>query len=555
MTINITGNDPCEPFLRDAERNVLDVHHRTFAVWTRTPADRLWAILTAHDKLIWSRFMEQGRSAVPALGLVHDSKLLEEGLNYALRWTFEDSKSSFPQPSADKELLEQGEELLLHCGNYFLLSDLHKMYGMGLMALDCSPDERRIRFVPKSSSNVRSWHVMAEVASAEAASRNKHRLAAEAFSRKCRSIRHRLIRGRVTLDDPIDLVRTELFDDAAGLQTETVGLNEKLRIGEFTVAEFRKTWQLLLAWSMAAIQIYLQRAASGEEHATCMPTQVVTRSRVLTTIETAAGISATVANNLIDFLTYDPGDVRCDVFLQPLIASSDSEMLAWSAHAVQVSRSERNLLKRLSSDPSRANLGAELIGGRQHDLLRDLGRLFAKRGGADFKLDKIVTGLGRKANIDLLVYWRRHPDEILLVEAKAILAIDSFHEQVRASNELTSAQAQLRRAEAVLMETQLESRLALFPFVDWAKVSRVFKVIVTPDSPAGVTFEPGDIPAMTLQTARAHLHNRDFQSAAAVWRAARERRWLESVHEIAQDFRTISIGDVVYEVPVSTIEQ
>jgi hypothetical protein len=143
---------------------------------------------------------------------------------------------------------------------------------------------------------------------------------------------------------------------------------------------------------------------------------------------------------------------------------------------------------------------------------------------------------------------------LLLVEAKAILAIDSFHEQVESSAVLTGAQEQLRRAEAVLAEMPIASKQKVFPFVAWESVAAIHKLILTPDSPPGSMFSAGDIPAVSLKLVQSHFTHRDFRSAAQLWQAAATRRWMDETKEQSLDFRPIIVGDVTYETPVSVLK-
>jgi hypothetical protein len=365
---------PCEVLLRRFERDVLDVHHRALPLWARSPAQRLWGILVGLDSFILSRFAAQESHGVLPLGLAHRFKTIEEGVNYALTWCYAESSGAFPHPVESETLLDEGGSFLLFCADYFVIADLHQMYGRGAMAIECSADERRIRFVPVRTSNVLPWHVMAEYASVEQSSARHNAEVVRAISRKWKDIHFELGAGRVVLTNIDDLRRTGLIDDVRPLCEEsTLPLDESESLGGVTVGDFRAAWQVLLAWSMAAVQIYLQGAAADIPQSTCMPTQVVPRQHLVSALSGAGGVSPEAAEQVVEMLTYRPASKRPDIFLQPLIASADRRMIAWSPHVVRMSRPERNALKLLAREPQTSNLAANLIGGRERRLAEEFG--------------------------------------------------------------------------------------------------------------------------------------------------------------------------------------
>lgn len=60
-------------------------------------------------------------------------KAVDESLSTALRWHFADSPDSFPRTVDDDELMDRAGRFLLFAADHFLLSNMHSMYGHGLV--------------------------------------------------------------------------------------------------------------------------------------------------------------------------------------------------------------------------------------------------------------------------------------------------------------------------------------------------------------------------------------------------------------------------------------
>ena len=547
----------CEPLLRRYETEVLDAYHREFAVWHRSPDTRLWAILSAFDSFILSRVDAQNRyGQLLPLDLVHRFKTIEEGLNWALRWCFADAPDSFPSTTASDALLDEGGSLLHFTADYFVLADLHQMFGRGAMSLSCSEEARRIRFVPNRSSEILPWHAMGEQALSEERLMRRQVDALSAIAAKLHRVRFEYGgRGHIVLTHSRDLRDSGLLSEVRPLFEEsTLPLDETCDLGGVTMDEFRSTWAGVLAWSITVAEIYIHLATEGVPQTFCLPTQVMPVSELVDGLCAMTDLKRPTVQWVIETLTFEPRRARADIFLQPFIMSRDRDRVAWSPQIVRMSRPERNLLKLFAQTPSRSALAANLVGGREHRLAEKFGRLLAQRGGADFKLDRKLSSASGEGQIDLICWWRKHPEDLLLVEAKAILTIDSFHEQLEAAKVFIEAEKQLNRAAVLLAEMATDTKRRLAPFVDWAKVRRVFKLVLTPDTPTVVDWRDRDVASVSLRTATLHFHHRDFASPYRIWSAAKGRLWMDNLREEHLEFRSIHVGPVTYDVPVSVID-
>jgi hypothetical protein len=184
-------------------------------------------------------------------------------------------------------------------------------------------------------------------------------------------------------------------------------------------------------------------------------------------------------------------------------------------------------------------------------MLNHVGLLLAKKGKFDFKLNRPLRHGNQKAELDLLAYNRKVPSELLLIEAKAVLAVDDVGEVVTATKEFKKAQDQLRRAEALLRAMPAPQKRDIYPFVDWGRVDTFRLLVVTPDSNAQAEFDHSEVPLITLELMRTQLRYRDYKSPTAVWEACKRKAWMEPLTLTGADFyKEIRIGSVKYEIPL-----
>jgi len=82
-------------------------------------------------------------------------------------------------------------------------------------------------------------------------------------------------------------------------------------------------------------------------------------------------------------------------------------------------------------------------------MLREFGLLLAEKGQYSYGLRKNISAGDEHAELDLLAWKKKAPNEVLLVEAKALLTPDDAGETVTARAEILRAQGQLLRAAQV----------------------------------------------------------------------------------------------------------
>jgi hypothetical protein len=272
-------------------------------------------------------------------------------------------------------------------------------------------------------------------------------------------------------------------------------------------------------------------------------------SQFIATMTAMSGLDQGVVGRIVDRISYDPRIPKADPFLTPLLRAGDD--VCWSPLSVVLSRMERNLIKAMARHEDLRNHAATLVGDTKGPLLRALGVELAKKGQYDYKLRKSISAKEETAEIDLLAWTRRAPNEVLLVEGKALLSTDEAGEGIAASAEIARAQDQITRAAQLLEGAPISQKRALYPFVPWEQVDTYRLLVVTPDSQFGHAVDESRVPVATLDAFRLHARRAQCSSPTLLCEVLRERAWLRRYIEGPLSYDPVAIGDVTYEIPFS----
>jgi hypothetical protein len=292
---------------------------------------------------------------------------------------------------------------------------------------------------------------------------------------------------------------------------------------------------------------------AGINQSLCLPTQILSFEHFIDTMITLTGCARSEIHAIVDLLTFDPTRNKADIILQPFLR--DEGTIAWPVLAVRLSKPERNLLKLMSRTPRLQRAAANLIGGREQKLLLRVGQFLAKRAGFQFKLNKTIATGGVEAEIDMLAYTGHAPEEILLIEAKAILGTDDINEQVEGGRVMRHAEQQLQRCAEMIRGASDQYLAQAFSFVDWTRVRTVHFLILTPDTPPSSSFANDTAAAVSFLTLQHAFRHRDLQTPARICAAARRRPQTASPAVVKVEYDVVRVGSVTYEVPVGLLEE
>jgi hypothetical protein len=540
-----------EAILRGFETDVLDTFHTSLPLWSLDLNEAIYGLMAAFDTMILP--MEEVLSQITSedIGSLLSMKFWQEGFNQALRW-LTIGGLTMPTPVADGELLDKGGEFLLYTATkYIPVASMHVAYSRGSAAIEVDEEARSIRFIRLPSPGYSApWYNFAEVTIKDAKGRKEERRRSIVMSEAEESltnIRVEIHDGTLRFD-PHVLLTPEILRLADMVRnTETITFDAQTDLVGFSLAQFRSFWRVLFAWSIGALMIFRSLAYGGAPQENYIPTQIVPRDKFLADIGDISNLPSLIVLEIVKRLSYIPGE-KADIFLQPLLCSVD--LVAWSPLTVQLSKEERNFLKLMARSRHLQGQAANIIGSRERTMLREFGLFLAKRAGYDFTINRIIRHRGEEAEIDLLAYNKKHPTEVLLVEGKAILALDDIGEILGASSELQRAQEQIRRATRIMRTMSLEQKAREHPFVAWEKVESFYGIVLTPDSYPPHQVDQSEIPFVTIRAMRQRLRDRDLQSPSTIWSACREKIWIANIILPIESFETINIGDVTYEIPM-----
>lgn len=189
-----------------------------------------------------------------------------------------------------------------------------------------------------------------------------------------------------------------------------------------------------------------------------------------------------------------------------------------------------------------------LIALQEHSVIADFSQLLNRHGFEFRKHVELPQSIGE---IDLMLYHSRRPEELLIVEAKGVLGPDEVNEVDANTRTQQEGQSQLRRVIDALQDYSPEEKDRLWKRPDWARVSKIYGVVLTPGSAPNATYDHREFPAVAMAAVRDRFRSRDFKSPSQFWKACVEKEWLSEFQAAETHFQTIQVGSVKYEIPGS----
>jgi hypothetical protein len=199
---------------------------------------------------------------------------------------------------------------------------------------------------------------------------------------------------------------------------------------------------------------------------------------------------------------------------------------------------------------------ADTVNGRRDRLLgRRVGEHFSK-AGYQFQLDTEIRGDGDQTDVDVILYQSRRPNEVLIVEAKAVIAPDEISEVFDATKTIQGAQGQLQRAISIIRSMAPRELRERFKFIDWDLVRDLRGIVITSDAEAYSTVDQRQFPSITYEMLLYRFRSSHFKSPVHFWRAAIERPWQKGEVVAGQDIvhRDVLIGEITYRLPACSVE-
>jgi hypothetical protein len=540
--------------VREYER-IIDHGYRSLAVFDLPFEDAAYGVLAAFDSHMVTERMVRVRAEKGSLSIaqVQLFKYMGEGFIQAMRWLLDGRESVNVRPSPRADLLEIGNELIDYGSRYFRASIMYSGYSQGKMDAVVTPETRRVRFVhkPDAVHKHATWAI-AEEASCELLHKTpewkKHvqRLqsrAAEVFRR----VPHQLKDGRIVLGDVSVLCDERVRQGLEPGTSRRRIFTPDIDLGGFNIGEFDAFWRALYTWSVCVTDIYhysCDRRDIPQEQ--CMPTQVVRRDQFLRSMVTLSGLPHATVESILTRLKVDHRTSKLDMYLQPLLCGSES--VAWSVRAVQLSVSQRNLLKLMARTPSQKALADDIIGNRERSFLAELANWLTRKGWT-VATNQELPGL-EHGEVDLIGWNWTYPSEILIIEAKALLQADDPNEVRTATRAMKDAQGQLERIIRILSQLPESVREGRFPFVDWRKVTRWYGVVITPEGEPGLEYDHSTFPACSFASLQQRLSANECRSPSRLWSAMVGREWQAYIRAGRVEYAPFELAGITFEEPM-----
>lgn len=548
-------NPDDEQVFREYERE-LDAHHTKLPLWAKARPEAIYAVLTIPDAVFFT-LMSSPVPPVMTAGFAQKLKSAEDGVTQALRWLTQDGCSAIVSV-ADRDLIHSAHEFTLYASDYVDIADFHMMYGRGLAELAVDSAAKTVTFDSlggPGQSNTLAWHEQVRDQAGRGLDLALATNPADAgrVRRVLGNVSYDLVDGRIVLDRlPDDLVDQLGEAILSGRKLEPVPLPAATDMLGFTIAEFWRFITAVTAWSHAAFLRYVRCVHERVPQHQCMPTQLVADDVFMDQTSRLSGLASETVSAILERLSVTPGP-KADILLTPFLRSDGQ--VAWSPAGIIKMRHERNLLKVMARGPQpMQNHAATVNGQRDRPLASLIGAELNKRG-YQYKLETPVAAGGDETDIDILLWHSQQPDEVLVVEAKILLAPAEVNEVNDAAGVMLAAQEQVERALRILEAMPIEDRRRKFRFVPWEAVRRVVGIVVTSDAEPHSLIDPLNVPVITLGTLRRRMRTRDFRSPRRLRQACIDRAWLEGEIEEGQaGHADVVVGAITYRLPVRVMD-
>jgi len=546
-----TGSE--EELFRQYER-VLDSYHTRLALWARPTEVAAYALLAAFDMQYMYRL--HAAPDAPETLMRQQSIRTEHGLSEAIRWLCRRREPKDVIPTDDKNVISEAQKFIYHAASYSEIADQYRAVGRGLCRYEIEPATKTLRFIPiggmgGSALGDGQFELIEAVEDPRKHSHliGKADVIREAFA-LCRRAKHHCEDGRIVFHDPsvLNLPELRAYVDL-GTSWNRLLLPDDCDLAGFNLSDLDAFWHALRRWGHCCMVLTSRLATEQLVLHQCLPTQVVGREAFVEKMAILSDLDTAAVRDITDRMSYDPAISNPDIFLQPLVAAV--KRVAWSPSLVAISTYRRNTLKLMARDPRYRTLAANVIGLRHRALLRELGQLLSRRG-YQFAIERRLSWKGEETDLDLLAYDSSCPNEVLLVEGKAMLSPDEVNEVHQATREMIDGQRQLRLAEKILRNMKPESRSVIYRFVDWTKVSRYLPIVVSADAEPDPAYDHTEIPGISFLTLKNRLQSKDYRRPSRIWQACLDREWLREHRMCQRGHESHRIGDITFAVPIRT---
>jgi hypothetical protein len=541
-----------EQLLRQYEEQ-LDKYHESLPLWGHSRPEAIYAVMAIQD-LAFLPFYLSPTPPVQTGARAQRIKGLEEGAAQALRW-LTDTGCTSVRSVADRDLMDAAQQFCVHASNYVWIADLHIVYGHRWATARVDAQSSTVTFdiaEGPGQDDALAWHEQTREQENRGMDIARKMKASDVTrgEQLLSGVKSELVDGHIHLEKfPHDLIEKTRGAVPFGKDLELLPLSPATDMLGFTMGEFWSFMETITVWSQIAFRRCCDCVTQGVPLHKCTPTQIVPEDRFVDQVMALSHLSAASVQMILDRLIFRPSR-KADILLTPFLRGESS--ICWSPMGIMKYAHQRNLLKVMSRGTKVLHDHAATVNGERD---RVLGRLIAKeftRQGYQFNLNTPVAADGESTDVDVLLYQTGRPDEILIIEAKALIAPDEINEVYDATQALIYAQKQVRRAMRILRGMPGAEKQQKFRFVRWDRVVQCYGAVVTTDAEAHWMIDQREVPVLTYNSLRWRFRPRDLRYPSRFWSSCVERPWQASEIRVEEyGHLEIKVGDIVYRVPVS----
>lgn len=530
----------------------LDAHHLKHPIWQLPRGEVTFAVLAFRD--IYQFQLCLSGTVPETAGQFQMLKSLQDGVSQALRWLCPGNNPCDVSFTNDLATFETAAQYVHLAAGYVHIADYHKMYGRGQISVDVNQSEKSVRFVFKERVGPNDPFELFYDNTREAIYRcDSHATEiSEVDSMKLvEGVSYKIDSGRLLVESisPEVIEYCRKFSEMR-FRMEILPLKAEEDVVGFTIGDFRQFFTAVLTLSWCAFFLRVRLAQNGlSNRSLSTPTQIVTRTEFREMVCRYSTLLPSKVDLILARLSYENSKLQ-DIFLTPFL--TNASIVAWSPALMLEARPERNLLKLMCRENDVLRMCAEnLIGLREGRLCQLIGDFFSKQGYQYCK-NKPVKASGDDSEIDVLIYKTTYPEDVILIEAKAVLAPDEINEVSHATEEIRKGQAQLKTIIGILEEMDLETKRKKFPFVDWNRVKRYWPLVVSGDAEPNETLSHDFAPAIPFDILLYRIGRRHSASPKRLWDACSTRPWIsrELGTESELQYSDLKFGDVTYSIPI-----
>jgi hypothetical protein len=532
-------------------------YYKTHPLMTYPLDEAVYACLSIVDGIILT-FLPMMQKPEITVGQGGFLRGIFEGVSQAVKWLLNDMEEISVSSTSDFDLINTAGEFVKFAKDYVDVADFHKMYGRGQVNIEINISTSTVTFIRVSDTGLGPVLAFYEqmkwqnnLAQQSIASANHSKIAQ--FNHVFRNIDYNLIDGRISdISFPDNILSIIPGMANQHFDFELIQVDPKTDFGGFILEEYILFFKSVATWSSVAFGIYLHLAFSGTKMQNeCMPVQIVNRKSFTDTITRLAHLEKDTVDNILNNLTCNR-DQNPDILVKPFIANDS--IVAWSPSFFLQTRPLRNMLKGMARSGGRKKrLADNIIGEREKALNLMVAQRFNEHG-YQFAIGRDISSDNENTDIDILLYHTTFPEQVLLIESKAFLAVDEINEVHQATKEMQHGQEQLQKAIRILQKMPVERKNEIYKFADWDRVQSYYPVVITSDAEPNALLDPDKVPAISYNTLTNRLRTRHLKSPFLFWNTCKKRPWLsKEIKENKRVYQDIKIGAITYRIPMQAI--